>query len=188
MALNCNEPEKPSIIWARDFNEPVGRFPLRAHGQTVRLWAEAFGSEAKMGEFAGLVHGVTVEQGSRVQHSDGLLAPTAVFRGLKRPLHNLTSSADQLVYIYITNPPWTFKLSRQRRHEDAPLERLPPPITSVFATYVTFEQDQIDAEFVDVAQREQPVGLVVGWEWLEASNRTPNLPYDYDFRFDARVY
>src|SRR5205823_10224689 len=97
MALNCNDPNKPNIIWAKDFTSPVGRFRLRADGNTVRFWAEAFGSEAKMGEYAALVHGVMVDAGQRVQLSDGLLAPVAVFRGLKRPLHNLTSDADRAV-------------------------------------------------------------------------------------------
>jgi hypothetical protein len=189
MALNPNDPTQPSFIWAKDFTRPIGRLCLRAQGETVRLWAEAFGSAAKIGEFWGLVHGVVrVGEDATRQLSDGLLNPVAVFRGLKRPLHNITSDADAHVYIYIMNPDATYRFPIRDRFAGGELERLQPPMESVFATYVTFQQNHIDEECGLVAQGVQPVGLVVGWEWLEASMRTPSLPYDYDSRFDAKVF
>jgi hypothetical protein len=141
-----------------------------------------------MGEYWGLVHGVSLDaDGEKRQMSDGLLSPVAVFKGLKRPLHNLTSDADRKVFVYFSNPQNTFNYPRANQYSGGPLERKPAPIDSVFAVYVTFDRGHIDAECGSMSQDDQPVGLVVGWEWLEASSRVKSLPYDYDSRFDARV-
>jgi hypothetical protein len=188
MALNRNDPEKPNEIWAKDFSKPVGSIPLLAEAATIRLWLEEFGSEAKMGEFAGLVHGVWRDpDGANRQLSDGLQAPVAVFKGLKRPLFNVSDDADRRLYVYITNPSTTFRYPRAGQYSGGALESAPQPLESVFATYVTFERDHIDAECVGLLSEAQPLGLVVGWEWVERSPRAPSLPYDYDSRFDVRV-
>lgn len=188
MSINSNDPLKPNLIWAKDYGMPVGRVLLLAEPETVRTWAESFGSEAKMGEYAGLVHGVIVgDEGEKRQLSNGLLAPKAIFRGLKRPLYNHSLDADKSVYIYISDHRFTYRYPLRNKFSGGPLERLDAPFNSVFAAYVSFELGHIDVESAGMAEGTKPKGLVVGWEWLEESGKVSGLPYDYDSRFDARV-
>ena len=186
--FNNNDPSKPNLIGARSFRPPFDRIQLSADGETVRIWTEEFGSESKMGEYAGLVHGRwQMPDGSVKSLSNGLFSPTAIFLGLDRPLFNMVADADKSVAIYITNPAHTYKYPLSQQFSGGPLEELPPVPNSVFATYVCFQQGVLDGLSLDVVAGARPAGLVVGWEWLEQSAKSPSLPYDYDSRFEARI-
>lgn len=186
--FNKNDPAKPNLIGARNHLAPFDEILLATDAETLRIWAAEFGSGAKIGEYAGLVHGRWAEpDGSIRTLSNGLFTPKAIFRGLDRPLFNHVEDADKSIFIYITNPNSTFRYPLSKKYEAGPLEELPAPPNSVFATYVCFQQAIIDELSQHVLAGAQPAGLVVGWEWLEQSPKMPSLPYDYDSRFEARV-
>lgn len=196
MAINPNDPAKPKRVYARDPFSPVGRVSLLVDGETVRAWMSAFGSEAKLGEFVGLVHGVVLdEHARRCVLTDGLLRPKAIFVGLNRPLHNYSADDDKVVHIYITNPGKNFRYPLENKHGADAVEPAPVPITSVFATYVTFDPDYISTlrnQILDKAPPDEssgnaPKGVILGWEWLEESAENPGLPFDSEDRFDGRL-
>ena len=196
MTFNPNDPAKPKLIFARSTSREGRPVLLRVDGETVRSWMAAFGSEAKLGEFVGLVHGVVLDaEGHKIVLTEGLLNPTAIFLGLNRPLHNHSLHDDQAVHTYITNPGRNYRYPLRNKHGAGSVEAAPVPIASVFATYVTFDANYIEAlnnrildkEGEDESKGEAPKGMIIGWEWVEESEINSGLPYDSESRFDRRV-
>lgn len=148
-----------------------------------------FGSEYKLGEYHGLVHGnppVPPEGFERCQ-TDGIKAPDSVFKGLRRPLHFEHPTADGDVYVYVTNPDWTWSY-RPSRHGDA-LMKARKPIESVFTTYVSYEQEHVDAAIRSMGNRapSEICGIVLFWEWTESARDMSCLPYDFEKRYVTRI-
>ena len=143
-----------------------------------------------MGEYWGLVHGnfpANPEFHDTPDRSSGLRRPTAIFQGVRRPLHTGTLSCDKDILIYVTNPERNYELRGGR--EGSVIEQSVMPVNSVFTTFAT-----LHPEIVDEVRNNMPKaapypieGLVLFWEWTEASNIDPRLPLDFDTRYDGRL-
>ena len=179
-----NDPDKPNLVHALHPHNRGKYILLRVAPETIRIWAHWFGSEAKIGEYVGLVHGNFL---GSVRGTTGLLKPTAIFKGLRRPLHHVTMNADHDVYIYVTNPEQNYCYPIRNRFGDSNVEFAEKPIQSVFTTFVSLLKDHIDATMGGMADKDSVDGVVLFWEWTEASAKDESVPYDSETRFDQRV-
>lgn len=123
---------------------------------------------------------------SDVQTS-GLKEPSAIFRGLKRPLHYVTPRADSQVLAYVTCPEWSYEF-RKSRHGNAvvPVQK---PTQSVFTTFVSFAPEHVD-ESRGSMREDAPAdlaGVVLLWEWTESSPDDPRFPFDHMNRYSQRL-
>lgn len=180
-----NAPATPNIVWA--LHPHFGGFgKLFCHPQTVDKVME-LGSLSKIGEYYGLVHGNPPVPPEGFEHcqTDGLKAPVAIFKGLKRPMHYGHPAADGDVYIYVTNPEFTWGYHNSS-HGDA-LLRAPKPIESVFTTYVSYESAHVDAASSSMRNNGKFDGLVLFWEWTESARNEPHLPHDFEKRYAMRI-
>jgi hypothetical protein len=63
-------------------------------------------------------------------------------------------------------------------------------MSSVFTTFVALDPGLIDA--VSSGMRERAArpygGIVLFWEWTEASTEHPDLPHDFGTRYGTRIY
>jgi hypothetical protein len=182
-----NSPQTPNLVWAKS---PVssGYKILICHPQTIDKISQ-FGSRSIIGEYWGLVHGNpgAMPDGFFAVKTDGLMAPAAIFKGLKRPLHYVLSSADSTVYIYVSDATNTYSF-RSSTYGNAVMTE-PRPIDSVFTTFVSFEADHIDDVTRTMGKRLNAVvhGVVLYWEWTECSKDEPHLPNEYSIRYGSRV-
>jgi len=187
ICMLVNNPSEPNLVWAKSPVIP-GHVLLICHPATIDKVME-LGSRAKLGEYWGLVHGNPgpMPDGFAQVQTEGLQGPTAIFRGLKRPLHYLHAVADSDVYIYVTNPEWTYTY-RPSRHGDAVMPE-PKPIESVFTTFVSFNPTHIDeaASSVRKALSAKPSGVVLFWEWTESARENTLLPLDSQGRYETRI-
>jgi hypothetical protein len=142
--------------------------------------------------YAGHIHGAIaytdLEGKSRAQIGRGLLEATALFRGVHRPM--IKPNLDGRVYAYVSTPRSTF-VRPMDRHELrlGPFEALKPE-NAVFVTFVLFDDDAVrrwDREIRD-AHGENVDGIVVDWEWTLADPYHPDLPDDYNGRYDERKW
>lgn len=185
-----NDPAKPNLIWARKPVVAPDWSRLVAHPRTFQKWVE-MKAWTKIGEYAGLVHGsfALTSDGEGVVGTRGLLRPVAIFRGLRRPLHDgLGAGADRDVLIYVTNPPHSYTYEPRHQRRGLP-EVIDAPQNCVFTTCVSFKAEYVDAasEFMPEAGAESPQGSVLFWEWTEASRVNPRFPYEYDSRYEERL-
>ncbi len=185
-----NDPSIPNLIWARRPELSVPSWvPLVVHPDTVRKWAE-MKAWSKIGEFAGLVHGRLApgRDGTQIPGTAGLMRPTAVFRGLKRPLHDGEGACDHDMLIYVTNPARSYEYAPRHMHNGLP-EVTDKPIESVFTTFVSFRPEHVDAVVQSMVRppAESVLGVVTFWEWTEASRLDLRLPYEYDSRYEERL-
>lgn len=184
-----------NTVWAMDPYHPASRIRLGCHPQTVSKIVQA-GWSSKIGEYWGLVNGsVPPNPHSEAPHVEGiqtLLGPTGVFKGLKRPLHYLHASADRDVLIYVARPPCTFRF-KDHKEFGGILEPAQCPVDSVFTTFVSLSEAHIDGALQ--AMRETPsravngavAGIVLFWEWTEASPEEEELPFDHQSRYGTRL-
>ena len=185
--LPVNSPQTPYLVWAK---APVlpGHVLLICHAHTTDKVMD-LGSRAKFGEYLGLVHGNPgpMPDGFAPVQTDGLKAPTAIFRGLRRPLHFLHAKADSDVYIYVTNPEGTYSY-RSSRHGDAVVAEQ-QPVSSVFTTFVSFYAPHVDEAVRSVGKTppDAPVGTILFWEWTESAPENALLPYDARGRYESRM-
>jgi hypothetical protein len=143
---------------------------------------------AKISEFSGLVHGALGPSESAPLGTTGLIWPHAIFRGVKRPLHDgLTNALGSDVLVYVTNPKNTY-LWRRRREADV-LVAEPSPRDSVFATYVSTDSAAVDAATNAMSRGPaEPVdGVVLFWEWIEAAADDKSLPAEHGSRYEERL-
>jgi hypothetical protein len=162
---------------------------LLAHPATIRKWL-AMGVRSKMGEYWGLVHGnfpANPEFHDTPDGSAGLIRPTAIFQGVKRPLHDGIVAGDGDILIYVTKPDRNYSI-RHAREGDV-IEEAVRPENAVFTTFVTFQPDKVDVVRADMPKAGvQPIdGLVLFWEWTEASSIDPRLPFDFGTRYEERL-
>ena len=61
-----------------------------------------------------------------------LLAPTAVFKGIRRPMHS--EGVDNFVFVYVSSPTCDYRYVKP--HYDA-VDSVSPPTQSVFVTFVS---------------------------------------------------
>lgn len=176
--------ETPNIViasapWDRD--EQIN---LYANPSTLRRLVDG-NLNAKLGEYAGLVHGNCQEIASGSGElidggTEGLSSAIALFRGIKRP--RLDIEKDEQIYVYVLNPARTYIY---RREEDAP-RRAEKPVKSVFVVYVELQETLKSAEKApsDIEIK----GVVHFWEWVMASGDDKSLPKDHATRYDERVW
>ena len=100
----------------------------------------------------------------------GMWGSHALFRGLKRPVD--VSDEGDGVYVFLSMPPVFYRsigdmvcLAKLR---DAPKN-------AVFACYVRRYEQETEDGFS---------GRVVAWEWVRADQNDPNLPADWQERYE----
>lgn len=187
MIYPINSPAKPHLVWVR--NPIVSSHVLVLCDPATLDKVMELGSKRKLGEYWGLVHGNPgpMPDGLAPVETDGLKAPRAIFRGLKRPLHYLHPDADTDVFVYVTSSDYTY-CYRPSRHGDAVMPE-PKPIDSVFTTFVSFNPHHINEAVAPMRQTpsDRPVGVVLFWEWTESAPDDPSLPYDSTNRYGSRM-
>lgn len=141
------------------------------------------GSMAKLGEYMGLVHG-RFPDGEYPPGTTGLLKPVRIFRGLKRSLDLGFGQVGSEVMTYVTNPARNYRYVRG--HGGDTIREVPVPGNAVFTTFVSFNPQILDAIPQSVHQTaSQPIqGVVLHWEWTEASPTDPRLPIEHDARYE----
>lgn len=177
-----NDPISPVLVWARRPGAvPPEWVRLYVHPATIDKWTK-MGSMAKLGEYVGLVHG-RFPDGDFPPGTTGLIRPRRIFKGLKRPLHDGFSPADKEVVTYVTNPERNYRLVRGATLS---IREAPRPANAVFTTFVSFRPQVVDAVLQSVHQDlpDSVRGVVIHWEWTEASSKDPRLPHDYDTRYE----
>ncbi len=162
--------DTPNIVLAPSFEDKNKRISLRIMPGLIAQY-DKDNFRAKLGEFAGLVHG-NIENGTF-----GLLGATALFKGIKRPCINKNHDAD--VYAYVTNPDFTYTYVGIPRYSKKPPEKIQAPNDCVFVTYVTFNKktDEFGA-----------VGRILDWEWVFRDKEIPEYPYNHKVRYDKKVW
>ena len=153
----------------------------------------------KVGEYLGLVHGrqpanPDPEARNRFPQPDyeGLLQPSAIFKGLRRPLHDGLVEIGDDVLTYVCTPSFT---CRHVHHRDfgPVLMKEQPPNDSVFTAYVSLDPNHLDGIEVGVHTLLSRVGaptvggVVFFWEWTERSRSKPTLPEDFANRYGPRL-
>ncbi len=171
--------------------DPNKMIPLLAHPLTLGKIFQA-GWSWKAGEYWGLVHGNPPPAHAEAHSAPGapaLRQPRAIFKGLQRPLHNGHITAGNDIYIYVSNPEHTYTYKDHITYGGL-LETNRPPVSSVFTTFVSFDSELIDG--VSSAVQETPArpfgGIVLFWEWTEASTQEADLPHDFGSRYSKRIY
>jgi len=111
------------------------------------------------------------ENSSFPDHWGGMRHAHAIFKGLKRPMND--HDLDGNVYIYVLSPRFTY---RHIPDMVCPAKRFDAPANAVFVVYVVF------------AGKEFERGLIVNWEWVDASPDQPLYPLDYTDRYEQSVW
>jgi len=113
-----------------------------------------------------------------------LLRPTAVFKGIKRPVHS--EGVDNFIFVYVSSPECDYRYSKP--HYKA-VDSMLPPTQSVFVTFVSRApalvrslQSSLGCSMDDFQ------GVVLGWEWTLASQTDTALPDNFAKRYTRRVW
>lgn len=173
---------QPKLVAARHPRQAGTFVTLAVHPDTWgRMWAHQM--HAKVGEYAGLVHGSYVESGDELP---ALVDPQGIFRGLKRPLHDFQVAHDAQVMVYVTNPPCTYHWPH--KFDGYPV-RQQKPLDSVFVTFVDYSARSIgELPTGDASYSAGKIdGVVLYWAWHRASENDSFLPSDYRNRYEERV-
>ena len=162
--------DTPNIVLAPSFEDKNKRISLRVLPDLIAQY-DKDNFRAKLGEFAGLVHG-NIEDGTF-----GLLEAKALFKGIKRPCIHTNHDAD--VYVYVTNPSFTYTYLGIPRYGKKPPKKIQAPNDSVFVTYVTLnkETDEFGA-----------IGRILDWEWVFRDKDDLEYPFEYRVRYDKQVW
>lgn len=105
-------------------------------------------------------------------HWGGMQHTHAIFKGLRRPMNN--HGLDDRVYVYLLQPKYTYKYCADMV---CVAKRFPAPAQSVFAVYVTFEDE---TDFTG--------GVIINWEWVLSDSDAPQYPKEFDNRYDQRIW
>jgi hypothetical protein len=185
-----NDPARPNFVWAKSPPFIGGDYCfLYTPPDTVRRWYHG-GKATKIAEYVGLVHGVFPDPRAYgrpppAQYDErepapeiitlppgttGLLRPSAIFQGLRRPMWLNGRDAGSLVAVYVTEPDHSYTYPPDDRMGNHPTP-IPVPTAAVFTTFVSFEAVDVD---VAVAAMQKPPprpihGVVLFWEWTVAS-------------------
>lgn len=181
-----NDPDKPNIVWVRKPGAIPDWARAVVHPDTIQNWV-AMKAWAKVGEFAGLVHG-RFGDAAEVTGTTGLIRPSAIFRGLNRPLFDGQQHCDKKMLVYVTTPSKTYEFGPKQRHVGCPVAE-DAPGNAVFTTFVSFDPLHVDEALraVQVAAPEGILGVVTHWEWTLASQARPTFPENYSQRYEEHL-
>jgi hypothetical protein len=179
-----------------DPRNPDSTIRLACHPQTISKIVQA-GLRFKIGEYWGLVHGNPQPNPSPdIEFPEGeptLLRPTAIFQGLKRPLHHIHMSADEDVLVYVAKPQCTYSFKEHKDYGGI-LEIWRPPVGSVFTTFVSMNPAHVDGAVRDMQKTLScdadcdAAGVVLFWEWTESDPQSPEIPYESALRYSKPLY
>ena len=126
---------------------------------------------AKVGEYAGLVHGNIMEQfdDTIIAGGTGVCWKASCYQGLKQP--RIDAGRDAKVLAYVTNPPPVSHLSEQGGAASV------QGSNSVFVTYAELFADGLERDRFDGIDAGIE-GVVHFWEWVLSSDRDRALPAD----------
>ena len=170
-----NERDKPNIVFAPHPDDKTILIKLHVD-PSVLLQFEDDNRNAKIGEYCGLVHGNVEEANSTSQGVTGtlgLLDSIALFKGVKR--YFINEGEDDEIYIYVTNPQWTYIYPSRNRNAVIGPTRVSKPIDAVFVTYVKIHEDKQS-------------GVILDWEWVKKDLGNPTLPAFYKVRYNDQLW
>jgi hypothetical protein len=185
---NCpsNDPKKSRLVWALSPNTEGHYDRLIVSHETFQAYKES-GCSYKIGEYLGLIHGNFGED-INVEGTTGLLNPTAIFKGLRRPMRNNNSSQD--IYIFVTNPDRNYGFPEKNAFSSVGPTREEVPRNSVFLTYVEYNLEIVETIKLrsGYTANDLIAGVIHSWEWVFACDKNPNLPASHnDGRFISRI-
>jgi hypothetical protein len=115
-----------------------------------------------------------------------LVNPTALFKGVKRPLHS--DGVDNFVFVYVSKPDYTYRFSKWKGKKGVP-DTLLAPANSVFVTYVSLTRPVV-AEVQKLLQHQEIAfrGTILGWEWVHECPENPLLPINHATRYKKSIW
>jgi hypothetical protein len=115
-----------------------------------------------------------------------LVNPTALFKGVKRPLHS--DGVDNFVFIYVSKPQYTYRFSKWKGKSREP-DTLLAPANSVFVTYVSLTRPVV-AEVQKLLQSTEIAfrGTILGWEWIHECPERTLLPIHHASRYKRVIW
>ncbi len=168
----ANRPTNARVVLARAPVHATNVY-LGVHPKTTRTLASS-GRLVALGEYAGLIWGMGI-----------LENPVAIFQGLNRPYYG--NSVDSSVYVYVNKPHTSFRYSVGDQFTDADPAQIPPPVDSVFISFVTLQKDVVD-DVQTTLPRDTIGGVLLYWEWTMADSSVPHLPDGYQTRYRRTVW
>ncbi len=127
-------------------------------------------------------HASLAEFSNIIVREEMLSSPTAVFKGLNRPLHSM--GVDNFVFVYVMKPKFTYIYSKPKSSADVLLA----PKHSVFVTYLTLARHMMqDVQQAIGAPPDAFRGIILGWEWVPECPLGAGLPNDHAKRYKRRV-
>lgn len=176
VTTEVNDPARPNLVWAPNCDR-TGRIRLLADPGVLRR-LEDTKVNSKIGEYCGLIHGATA--GGNLQ---GLMATTHLYQGVKRPC--LDVGVDGELFVYVMRPEWTYTFPRNAKATGEGPTRMPPPVESVFVTYV----DVTPGRMVLASGEEIEVdGHVRFWEWVFWDRDNQKTPEDAQSRYTRSLW
>jgi len=104
----------------------------------------------------------------------GLKGATALFRGIERP-HAANANGND-IYVFICPHKFMYRLIADMV---CPAKHAPSPNNAVFACYV--RRYEADAQH-------GTCGMILAWEWVKSDDTEPNLPNDWEDRYETTVW
>lgn len=168
-------PASHRIVIARAPETEFRQIRLGIHYKITRD-LERTGRLAAIGEYVGLIVGDCV-----------LFDPQAIFQGLRRPFNG--PGKDDTVFIYVSNAQVSYTFAPGTKNTDVGPQRISPPAESVFATFVSLSPDVVEdaRESLDPADR-MIDGVILYWEWTQASRSQVRLPRDHEQRYRRLIW
>lgn len=120
------------------------------------------------------VNNIGYHENFREINLKGLMGATALFKGIERPYAE-NNNGDE-IYIFICRFEYMYKLIPDivciAKYDKS-------PENAVFACYV---------RRYPTVTADQKYGMILNWEWVQASQEDPNLPKDWESRYESRVW
>jgi hypothetical protein len=181
-----------------DPRDRTKRIPLILHPQSDAKFHQS-GMDGAQGDYWGLIHGrpplhPDPEARNRfsAQCMQVLLSPTAIYQGLRRPMHFGYPGADDDVLIYVARPPDCYRFKHHRDYGGV-LEAKERPARSVFTAFVSLEPFHVDGarrllhNATTCADGLRAEGVLLFWEWTLADPENEELPEETDTRYEKRI-
>jgi hypothetical protein len=173
--LDYSDPEMASVVAARAPWDREERITLYVLPSLVRGYVDDR-SNAKVGQYAALVHG----EGYR----SGLVGAHALFSGLHRPLNE--SRDEDEIYTYVMSPNETFTYPDKTHGSVVSAAR---PKDSVFVAWAAIARERpFTRKHVLEPIPASVHGIVTGWEWAKADAADPSLPDAFNDRYKRREW
>jgi len=182
-----------------DPRDQTQRIALILHPQSDAKFAQS-GMASAQGDYWGLIHGrppIHPDPEARNRFSADcmqvLLRPTAIFGGLKRPMHFAHMNADDDVLTYVSRPPQCYNFKHHRDFGGV-LETKPRPERSVFTAFVSLHPAHVDGarqllhNASACVDENRAGGVLLFWEWTLADPENEELPEESDTRYEKRIW